>query len=91
LKRIVEETHSGLVFSHEDQGSFVEAVCRLADDPNLCRQLGEGGYDGVKQKYNWSRDAKVLIQCYSDLAKGLNGDFIRPGRTANRVTVNPNS
>ncbi len=67
LKRIVEETRAGLVFNANDQRSFIDAVCRLVEDPNLCQELGEAGHVAVEEKYNWREDAKVLLQCYSEL------------------------
>jgi glycosyltransferase involved in cell wall biosynthesis len=68
LKRIIEETRAGLIFNANDPQSFCEAVCRLAADDNLRREMGEAGYTAILEKYNWREDAKVLLRCYEELA-----------------------
>jgi glycosyltransferase involved in cell wall biosynthesis len=71
LKRIVEESHAGLVFRTTEPQSFCEAVYRLAADQDLRRGMGEAGHSAVKRKYNWQEDARVLLQCYAQLKTGV--------------------
>jgi glycosyltransferase involved in cell wall biosynthesis len=69
LKRIVEETNSGLVFKSDDSKDFSDKVFELlsSDIP-----FGTNGLKAVKEKYNWQHDSQVLIDMYRDLNNKLN-------------------
>ena len=62
LKRIVSEEKCGLVFESCNKDSFVEAVMKLWNNPQLRDEMGANGYNAVRQKYNWSVDAHVLLE-----------------------------
>lgn len=66
LKRIVEETRSGEVFTAGDPKSFAQKVKEMNDFEKL-RQYGENGRLAVEGKYNWENDAKRLINLYREL------------------------
>lgn len=61
LKRIVEEEGCGIVFQSGDINSFIEGVLRLWQYPDLRKQMGERGFQAIKEKYNWRHDSKELI------------------------------
>jgi glycosyltransferase involved in cell wall biosynthesis len=66
LKRIVEESQAGFVFTSGDPASFAEAVLRLAD-PELRRKLGHNGRCAVVERYNWQRESERLLALYQQL------------------------
>jgi glycosyltransferase involved in cell wall biosynthesis len=61
LKRFVEETKAGLVFSSSEPGDFARKVLRMFKDPE---NFGEMGYKAVMEKYNWKVDGENLINLY---------------------------
>lgn len=46
-----------------------EAMKRLANDSNLCLQLGQSGKEKVKQTYNWHSKSKELAKLYKQIAQ----------------------
>ena len=64
LKRIVEETGSGLVFKSSDEISFAEHVLKIYSDPG---SFGENGRIAVEKKYNWGIEEKKLFSVYNSL------------------------
>ena len=70
LRRIVEETACGLVVPSGDAEAFARAAVRLAD-PTLRASMGEMGRLAVHGRYNWDRDAEVLLDLYRDMADPL--------------------
>ncbi|MFC4358470.1 glycosyltransferase family 4 protein [Halobium salinum] len=67
LKRIVEETESGLVVPADDGEAMGEAISTLASDSEEASRLGENGREAVRTKYNWGADAERLVATYEDL------------------------
>jgi len=43
-------------------GPFAEAMQQLMDDPTLCRQMGEAGYQKVRSVFSLDRQAELLRQ-----------------------------
>lgn len=74
IRRIVEETNSGLIVPSGDPGAMARAAIRLAD-PALRRQMGEAGRSAVRGRYQWAKDAETLLQLYRELA--AEGERIR--------------
>lgn len=66
LKRIVEETGSGLVIPSGDSDAVVEAVLKLRDTSTRAA-MGEAGHRAVREKYNWSQDSATLLDLYQNL------------------------
>jgi glycosyltransferase involved in cell wall biosynthesis len=66
LKRVVDETKSGLVFSAGDSDSLAEAILQLQDD-QLRSILGQAGKKAVLDRYNWERTAQDLIRLYESI------------------------
>jgi glycosyltransferase involved in cell wall biosynthesis len=58
--RVVREAACGEVYRAGDAGALSAAVTRLLD-PEARRRLGECGRQAVLQRYNWERDATVLL------------------------------
>lgn len=64
LKRIVEETRSGLVFRSGDVNDFIDKVLCLKDSC-LRSEMGENGYRAIINKYNWENDSQILKRVFN--------------------------
>ena len=61
LKRIVEETNSGMVFEAGNPVDFAERVRYMHDHPSLLLDAGKCGQDAtVSGPYSWKNDAQEL-------------------------------
>lgn len=70
IKRIVEETSSGLVFKAGDPRHLAEKIKVLYKDKNLREKLSENGYMATqKEFYNWEATEKELHSLYTSLKK----------------------
>lgn len=72
LKRIVNLTHSGIVFEADNAQSLAEKIKALYTDKEMQKQLGE---DGIKAthygNWNWEYEQKKLIGLYSSIRNSL--------------------
>ena len=64
LKRIVEETKSGLAFKSEDPLDFAGAVREIYHSKTDYKRNGR---EAVLKKYNWQITSKELLRLYSSL------------------------
>jgi glycosyltransferase involved in cell wall biosynthesis len=64
LKRIIEETGTGLCFRSGDPASFSESLTSLLADKVFLKKIPANGKKWVEQKYHWANDARVLSQLY---------------------------
>ncbi len=68
LKRIVEETQCGLVFSVDDAQSLAENIYHLYKNERLRIQLGNNGRTAVLEgQYNWEHEEEKLLSLYRNL------------------------
>jgi glycosyltransferase involved in cell wall biosynthesis len=67
LKRIVEETRSGLVFKADDPSSLAEKLAELYDQPVMAQEFGRNGYAAASGPYSWEHDAQKLVDTYRRL------------------------
>jgi glycosyltransferase involved in cell wall biosynthesis len=68
LKRIIEQTESGLVFESGNPDEFADAVIRLYEDKELAARMGKAGLNAAKTKYNWEVEGKKLTELYQELS-----------------------
>ena len=64
IKRIVEETQSGITYKSGDPVDFADKVSIILNS-NI--SFGVNGLKAVKDKYNWENDSRILIKLYQDL------------------------
>ena len=64
LKRIIIETKAGLSYKSNDPEDFAEKVLEMA---SFNIDYGKYGRKAVEEKYNWNRDAKILLDIYEHL------------------------
>ncbi|MCK6617532.1 MAG: glycosyltransferase family 4 protein [Cyclobacteriaceae bacterium] len=68
LKRIIEKTKAGLVFTAGDAKDLSEKITQLAHDKTLCQQLGQNGVRATTEGgMNWETDRQFLLQLYQQL------------------------
>lgn len=66
IRRIVAQTHCGLVCKDLDPADIAEKLEQLRK-PELRQVLGDNGYYAVKQTHNWENDKARLHQAMSSL------------------------
>lgn len=68
LKRIVDESESGLVFRADDPEELAECILTLYNDNALATRLGRNGESAVRTKYNWTEAEAELLRLYTTFA-----------------------
>ena len=65
LKRVIENTHAGLVFEADNPKDFAEQVLKFYHNRDLIQTLGMNGYKAtVDGDLNWDYDKQNLINIY---------------------------
>ncbi|SFR36534.1 glycosyltransferase family 4 protein [Halogeometricum limi] len=72
LRRIVEESESGVVVRSGDPAGFALAFVELAQNEERAREFGENGRKAVEDRYSWSHAGEALCECYRRI-RGGNG------------------
>ncbi|MFX0198698.1 MAG: glycosyltransferase family 4 protein [Candidatus Hodarchaeota archaeon] len=67
LKRIVEETRSGLVFQAGNPLDLAKQIRKFYLDKQLRRDCGGRGHEAVLKKYNWTIESRKLCSLYDSL------------------------
>ena len=67
MRRILDETHSGLTFPPGDRDALARVVVELIRDPARRKAMGAGGQQAVLTKYRWSEDEKRLLAAVAGL------------------------
>lgn len=64
---IVRKKNCGLVVPYNDVKALKDAILKLKNNPQLCKQLGEDGRRAYEEKYNWKIMEKRLLDAYKDI------------------------
>jgi glycosyltransferase involved in cell wall biosynthesis len=64
---ILEKTSSGLLVEPDDPDSLAAGILRLSLDPALAGQLGQDGYEGVREHYSVARMADRAVEAYESV------------------------
>lgn len=68
LKRIINREKAGLVFEAGNAKDFADKALMLYNDKNLCKQLGENGYQTtVEGHLNWDYEQETLVRFYKEV------------------------
>jgi glycosyltransferase involved in cell wall biosynthesis len=68
LKRIVEQTQSGLVFEAGNPADFAKQILTLYNDPQLGNRLSANAWKAAGEgTLNWETDQRYLIDLYRNL------------------------
>jgi glycosyltransferase involved in cell wall biosynthesis len=62
MRRVIEETKSGVVTTAGDVPALAEQLVRLFRDEPLRRQLGANGQAAIAGEYGWANDARRFVQ-----------------------------
>jgi glycosyltransferase involved in cell wall biosynthesis len=73
LKRIVEETGSGLVFLAGDPKDMATQILTLYANHQLQSDCGQRGHEAVLNRYNWALEGRKLCELYDSLARDFGG------------------
>lgn len=65
---IIEKTGSGLLVEPDDVEKLAEGILRLFKDPKLAEELGQSGFQKVREYYSVAGMADRAIEVYEDLA-----------------------
>ena len=66
----VSEHRAGLVVE-ADEAQIAEAITILLSDADLCKSMGQQGYELVTEKYTWQATAARIDDLYKDLVAGI--------------------
>lgn len=66
IDKLVEKYNLGLSIPY-NANEFYKALNTLLKNPGLCREMGRNGRKLFKEKYNWERMEKKLLEAYSEL------------------------
>jgi glycosyltransferase involved in cell wall biosynthesis len=66
-KVIIEDNNAGLCVNPMDVESISNAISFLKKNPKTAIQMGKNGRKAFKNKYNWQKEEKKLIELYFKL------------------------
>lgn len=69
LRRIVEETGSGLVFEWNSPVAFEDRLLTLYREPERRRRMGEKGRTAVLSRFTWEKTSGPLVELYRELSR----------------------
>ena len=75
LPEVVEHDRTGLLFTPDNVDELVDHIRSLWDSPDLCRRLGQSGFEKARQMYGKQQLYNNLLEVY-DRAQSLVG--VRP-------------
>lgn len=67
LRRVIEETNSGLVFKAGNGKDLADKVIDLYNNPSRRKELGENGEKAAQSRYNRWLKSKKLTNLYRQL------------------------
>jgi glycosyltransferase involved in cell wall biosynthesis len=65
-KKVLKE-NCGLVVDVNNAGEIRDAIIKLRDDPELCKELGANGRRAYEERYSWAIMEQRLLDCYTKL------------------------
>jgi glycosyltransferase involved in cell wall biosynthesis len=70
MDTIIAAHDCGLVVTYGDAASLESTLLRLAEDPNLCRELGKRARTAYETTYSWAIMKDRLLCLYRDVQGG---------------------
>ena len=67
LKRIVEDSKCGIVFTANDSFDMADKLNWMYDHPEELKDMGQKGQKAAHGKYSWRNDSKNLVNMYAEL------------------------
>lgn len=89
--RLIAEAGAGVHAEPQNPRALATAICRLADDAELCRQLGESGRRHIEQHYTLQRVANQFLDSMrAAIGKPVRQQSADPLPTASRLPITRN-
>lgn len=66
-REVVRGSECGLTVDATDPDSIADAVIRVFDDPAEAARMGKRGQTAFREKYNWQKEEKKLLDLYGEL------------------------
>jgi glycosyltransferase involved in cell wall biosynthesis len=60
LPDFVEEGKNGFLLDYKNIKGLASKIIYLLDNPELCQEMGEFGYQKVKQQYQWEKSVASI-------------------------------
>ena len=73
VEPVVHQEKCGLLVNTADPEQIAEALDWLCENPNLAREMGKRGRQAIIDRYNWEREAKKLIEIYTNFNTAYTG------------------
>jgi len=61
-KKLVLDAKAGIPMEPENAGELMEALLKLADSPELCRELGQNAYENIAKQYDRDVQARNYLE-----------------------------
>ncbi len=68
-QRVVEETDCGIIVPYGNHEALASSMMELYRNPARRKQMGINGHQAIKERYNWERSVRVLIEMYQEMEK----------------------
>lgn len=61
MPEIIEEERTGFVVAPYDDLALADRMLRLVENPQLCKRLGDAGYEKYVNQFNWDRVTDKMV------------------------------
>lgn len=78
LGTIVQSEVTGLLVPPDDASALAKAINRLAQDPNLRRELGDAGRERAALNFNSDKMAQTIVSIYQNVLAGTKRTLVSP-------------
>jgi glycosyltransferase involved in cell wall biosynthesis len=65
LPELIDEGETGFLVPPGDEEALLDRMRRLADDPELCRRLGDAGAARYRERFTWDAVAERMVEAIS--------------------------
>ena len=65
LPELIQEGETGFLVQPGDEDALLDRMRRLADDPELCRRLGDAGAARYRERFTWDAVAERMLEAIS--------------------------
>lgn len=66
-KQIIEKNNCGICVDPLNPQKIADAIQSLSENPEKAKQMGENGFQKVREKYNWAIEEKKLVDIYNSI------------------------
>lgn len=67
VPEVVLDRNTGILVRPGDAEELSKSIAELADNRELCYQMGQNGYEFVKENYNWEKSLDQMCELYERL------------------------